>query len=126
MRFSVPDGWESDNFNYEEIHTIFVYPPEDGSADAPFMVTENKGGPETTTFLYSTESEARWIKDESGNPIGIDSRGRERNGEIWRNVQYYEGDIAIYNSLVRSRAKRILAYRVIDSACIAPVNNKPQ
>jgi hypothetical protein len=67
--------------------------------------------------LNSERFEERWAKDDAGNVVGLDARGRMNHGGYWRTTIFLNRDTATYR-LQPGKQPNALD-QIIDSACIA-------
>ena len=116
--FTLPKTMESSPFNTDDAKSYFVYPRGKGETSAEFIISESSG--EITDAGVSPGSERfeeRWIKDSSGDVVGMDARGRMEHGGYWRRAIFSGHEAAGY-SLQPGRRPNALD-QMIDSACMA-------
>jgi hypothetical protein len=116
-QFAVPTTFESSPFSNNGVQSLFVFPRGGESIDAELIISESS--PEITDAADSMNSEhyeERWVKDSSGNVIGVDARGRMKHGGYWRTA-IFSHDLAIYRQQPAKRANAL--DQIINSACIA-------
>jgi hypothetical protein len=115
--FALPKTFESSPFSNDGVKSIFIYPRGGESVDAELIISESS--PEIADAADSANSEhfeERWVKDSSGNVIGVDARGRMKSGGDWRTA-IFSRDLAGYRVQSRKRANAL--DQIINSACIA-------
>lgn len=116
--FPIPTTMESSPFNTGDSHSYFIFPRGGEPTSAEFFISTSTDEPaETTDAVGSDWSEQRWIKESAGAVIGIDARGRRKDGVHWRIATFWGHDAAWYN--LRSEEQTNLLDGVINSACIA-------
>ena len=116
--FPIPSTMESSPSNTDNSHTYFIFPRGEEPTSAEFFVsTSTDQTAETTDAVGSDWSEQRWIKESTGTVIGIDARGRQKNGVHWRRATFWGHDTAFYNVRLEGHTKFLDG--VINSACIA-------
>lgn len=97
---------------------IFIYARGGQAASAELIISRS---PEKITdpadSLDFERFEERWIKDSSGNVVGMDARGRRKRGEYWRTAILLGHDAATY--WLQPGEQPNASDQVIDSACIA-------
>lgn len=115
--FELPPTMQSSLMDNEFIHSYFIFPEGGEPALADLIVSTNaRELPESDSAFDSKWSEQRWIKDSRGAVIGIDARGRTRQGGPWRSAQFLGHDGIGYGWL-RGKPTRPLD-TIIDTACI--------
>jgi hypothetical protein len=117
--FAIPQTMESSRPD-NEMQTFFVYPKGSSAPEAELMISRTAD--ETKDAADSLDSNwivERWAKDSAGNVIGIDARGRRKDGNFWRTALFFGHDMAGY--WLRSGGKPDDSDKVIDSACLAKI-----
>ena len=122
--FEVPPTlvWESVNDKGEQsdsdIVTYFIFPRGGSAFHAEMFISPlqaERNDPEG--FLDARSSEQRWIKDDMGKVVGIDSRARLRDGQHWREADFFEHASISYT---RPPEKPTGAMdKLMESACMA-------
>lgn len=116
-QFALPKTFESSPFSNDGVQSVFIFPRGGEPIDAELIIS--RSSPEITDAADSMNSEhyeERWVKDSSGNVLGVDARGRMKHGGYWRTA-IFSNDLANYR---RQPAKRANALdQIINSACIA-------
>ena len=116
--FSLPRTMKSSPYDTDDLRSYFVFPRGSDSSNAEFFIsTSIDRTVETANVIDSDWAEQRWIKEGAGTEIGIDARGRLKDGSHWRIATFRGHDTASYN--LRSGEKTELLDAVIDAACIA-------
>jgi hypothetical protein len=75
------------------------------------------GDPGEDLIMDSSQVEERWVTTISSGPLGIDARGRFKDGTIWRHVGVLGVQYAEYRSAPGDAAE--FFDKIIDSACAA-------
>jgi len=81
--FAIPLAMKSSPFESDGVQSLFVYPRGEEPVSAELIISRSPD--ETTEVRDSRDSkwfEERWIKDGSGNVIGIDARGQTDHGGL--------------------------------------------
>jgi hypothetical protein len=115
--FALPKTFESSPFSNDGVQSVFIYPRGGEPIDAELIIS--RSSPEITDAADSMNSEhfeERWVKDSSGNVVGVDARGRMKHGGYWRTA-IFSHDLASYRLQSRKRANAL--DQIIDSACVA-------
>lgn len=95
----------------------FVFPRgKDSLAAELFISFSINAAIDTVDSPRSEQFRQRWIKDDAGNIVGIDSRGWEPVHGAWRSVSFRSESVAY--SFAKPKPHKILD-QIIDSACIA-------
>jgi hypothetical protein len=116
--FALPTRMKSKAYNDEEVgHSYFIYPRGGNPDAADLVISTDTDQAEESSFIYSTWSEQRWIKDKEGAVIGIDSQGRLKDGGSWRRAIFLRRDSIGYTFYRKKDAG--LLDNIIDSACLA-------
>jgi hypothetical protein len=116
--FALPKAMESEPFKSDDRRSIFVYHHGGSAPEADLIISQILDGTiEGFDSLGSERFEERWIKDEAGKVVGIDARGRLRDGKYRRRALFFAHDDATY-WLNPGKAPKALD-EVIDSACVA-------
>lgn len=116
--FALPKTMESEPFKSDDRQSIFVYDHGGSAPEADLIISQILDGTtEEFDSLDSERFEERWIKDEAGRVVGIDARGRLRDGKYRRRALFFAHDDATY-WLDPGKAPKALD-EVIDSACVA-------
>ena len=114
--FALPKTMESSPENNKS--DIFIYPRGGQASSAELIISRS---PEEIVdagdSLDFERFEERWIKDSSGNVVGMDARGRRKRGEYWRTAIFLGHDSATY--WLQPGEQPNESDQVIDSACIA-------
>lgn len=116
--FALPRAMESEPFKDKDIQSIFVY-PHGGSAPAAELIISRilDATTEEVDSLDFQWFEERWIKDDAGKVVGIDARGRLRDGHYRRTALFFAHDVVTY--WLDSGKPPIALDEIIDSACVA-------
>src|SRR5262249_23022336 len=120
--FAVPATMESSPFQVDEpdadVRSYFIFPHGGSDTASDDLIIASIPGENTdhSSALPSKRSNQRWVKDNTGTIIGVDSR-EQRGSGYWRSVLFWDDDAASYD--VKSDSKARSFDRIIDSACIA-------
>jgi hypothetical protein len=116
--FALPQKMESSRNDTESMQSFFIYPRGGEPSSAELIISNS---PEEMTdaadSLNSERFEERWAKDDAGNVVGMDARGRMNHGGYWRTTIFLSRDTATYR-LQPGKQPNALD-QIIDSACIA-------
>ncbi len=123
-QFVVPPTleWESVNDKGEQsdsdIVTYLIYPRGKAATDAELFISLLGGESNNPDpFLDAQSSGQRWIKDDLGKVVGIDSHARLKDGQQWRKADFFEHASILYT---RPSGKHALVMdKVFESACMA-------
>lgn len=116
--FALPTSMKSKSFSDEVVgHSYFIYPRGGNPDAADLIISTSTYQAEESSFIYSSWSEQRWIKDKEGTIVGIDSQGRLKDGGSWRRAIFLGHDSIGYTFYRKKDASSL--DRIIDSACIA-------
>jgi len=115
--FALPKTLEPSPFNDGDTHAYFIIPRGREPYEAELVITTRSDQTAEPDVSYDlSPSEERSIRDRAGAVVGIDSRGRLKNGKRWRTAIFFH-DSAAYTLLPREQTS--LFNEIIDSACIA-------
>jgi len=118
--FVVPQTMESSPFNDADMQSVFINPRAGEPSSAELIISSSSEEiNDAADSLESERFEERWIKDSAGNVVGIDARGRMKNGGYgyWRTSIFSGRDTASYR--LQSGKEPNTLDQIIDSACIA-------
>lgn len=118
--FAVPKTMESSPLNDADMQSIFVYPRGGQPPSAELIISSSSEEMnDAADSLDSEQFEERWVKDSAGNVVGIDARGRMKQGGYgyWRTAIFLGRDTASYR--LQSGKEPNALDQIIDSACIA-------
>ena len=117
---SLPSSMDAEYYKNDDEQTYFVYPKESSPPEAELIVEHdgrsgslagNGAGRESIWFSE------RWIKDSTGHVLGIDARGRDRNGIYFRSAVLGEHDWVLYGLNKKDESPSELD-KIIDGLCI--------
>lgn len=111
VRFALPSAMTSSSFN-EDGQSFFVFKQGNDMTEAEFFISHSSQKVSDSPRSPDT----RWVKDEAGKVIGVDSRW-VLHGYFGRNFAFPDFDDVGYST--KSAALRETYDRIIDSACIA-------
>jgi hypothetical protein len=115
--FALPKTMESEPGETIDGQSIFVYPHGRSAPEAELIFSRILDGTTEEIDSFGFEwFEERWIKDEAGKVVGIDARGRRREGEYWRTAVFFAHDTATYWLKPGEPPKEL--DEIIDSACV--------
>ncbi len=116
--FALPKTMESSPLDNDDMHSIFIYPQGGEPSSAELVISSSsQEATDAADSLDSEQFEERWIKDRAGNVIGMDARGRMKQGGYWRTAIFSGRDTAGYR--LQSGKQPNALDQIIDSACIA-------
>jgi hypothetical protein len=116
--FVLPKKMESSPFASEGVQSVFIYPRGGEPTSAELIVSRSSEEiTDAADSLGSEWFEERWVKDSAGNVVGMDARGRMKNGGYWRTAIFSGHVTASYR--LRSAKQRNALDQIIDSACTA-------
>jgi hypothetical protein len=116
--FALPKTLESSPFSNDGVQSVLIFPRGKEPIDAELIISGSS--PEITDAADSLDSEQfeeRWAKDSAGNIVGVDARGRMKDGGYWRTAIFPGRGVASYRLRPGKRANAL--DQVIDSACLA-------
>jgi hypothetical protein len=120
--FELPNGMESSSLDNDGMHSIFVYPRGGEPSSAELILSSSSEETEgAADSLDSEQFEERWIKDNAGNVVGMDARGRLKHGGYWRTAIFSGRDTAGYR--LQSGKQPHALDRIIDTACITKLRD---
>jgi hypothetical protein len=114
--FALPETMQSSKEN--DNTNVFIFPRGAEAVSAELFISHSAG--EVTDVGDSLDFkwfEERWIKDNAGNAIGLDARGRRQRGEYWRTAIFLGHDTASYELQPDEQPNAF--DQIIDSACIS-------
>ena len=118
VRFSLPKTMESSPFSNEGMQSVFIYPRGTDRSSAKLIISHSTNEIlDAADSLDSERFEERWVKDSAGHVVGMDARGRMKDGSRWRTALFFGHDTASYQ--LRPGEPPNPLDQVIDSACIA-------
>jgi hypothetical protein len=116
--FALPKAMESSPFNTDDMQTIFIYPRGGEQTTADLIISRSpEEKADAADSLDSEWFEERWVKDTAGNVVGMDARGRMKDGGYWRRAVFSGRDSAGYS--LRPRKLPNALDKIIDSGCLA-------
>jgi hypothetical protein len=116
--FALPKTMESNPLNSDDMQSIFVYPRGGEQSSAELIVSSSSEEiSDAADSLDSEQFEERWIKDNAGKVVGMDARGRMKNGGYWRTA-IFPGHVSASYRLQAGKQPNALD-KIIDSACVA-------
>ena len=119
--FALPEAMESSPLENDEYHGYYVFPHGGAESSSELIIARDADETEVaSSSLDSKWSEQRWIKDSNGTVVGLDARGRTKQGVDWRVATFRSGDLVRYGFPgVHLRSPTSALDKIIDSACIA-------
>jgi len=116
--FALPETMESEPLKTDDRQSIFVYHRGGSAPEADLIISRILDGTaEEIDSLGSEWFEERWIKDEAGDVVGIDARGRSKDGKYLRTAVFFARFVATYGMGPEEPPKGL--DEIIDSACVA-------
>jgi hypothetical protein len=113
VQFVLPETMHSSLKDFDDHKSILIFKQGDDDTSAHFFISVWKEWSSVApSSLGSKDFEERWIKDDRGQIIGRESRGRG-----WREADFFERETASYR--LQSRKERNEFDRILDSACIS-------
>jgi hypothetical protein len=115
---SVPPSMSAEYYKDDNQQTYFVYPKESSAPEAELImghesedIGDNGAGRDSKWFSQ------RWIKDSSGHILGVDARGRSRDGTYYRAATFGKRDMVGY-SLHHKNENPSELNKIIDGLCM--------
>ncbi|HTZ76249.1 MAG TPA: hypothetical protein VMB47_20200 [Candidatus Aquilonibacter sp.] len=115
---SLPRPMTAEYQKYDGNETYFVFPKSSSAPEAEFIIShesadigENGAGRDSKSFSQ------RWVKNSSGEVLGVDSRGETRTGIYYRAVTFGRRDTLGYG-LDRKGESPDKLDKIIDGLCI--------
>jgi hypothetical protein len=109
---------EAEAFSSDGTQSYFVFPSGSSASQAELIIAKKDNGENLVLSVADLKSpEQRWIKDNKGTVVGLDSRGQLEDGGHFRLVIFKNKDGAWYEVAPGKRTN--LLDLTLDSACIA-------
>lgn len=117
---SLPSTMSAEYYKDDGDPAYFVFPKGSSAPEAELVVgqySEDVG--DSRAGRNSAWFSQRWIKDSSGNIVGIDSRGRSRDGIYYRAATFGQHETIGYG-LNRKNENPAQLNKIIDTLCTVP------